>query len=494
MAWQRSGKVETLATAYRISRWHRLHAPRHPPRFPERRRTRRRRRADACRAACATCADAPYPPGETGSRGSTPASYETAHAIRDGQRFDLGRVTSRKPAKSSSSAQACADWPPRGSGGSVGRRRASWSSTRTPISAATRIATNSASTAAPLVSYGGSESLQSPSTLWGDDAKALMRAIGVDLRRFETAFDRTLYPSLGLSRGVFFTREAFGADVLVTGDPMRMVADDIPPDRMNARAPQRSSNFPVVRADGGPRRGLHVDARSARRQEPRGEGRDPRPHELPPLADRSTGGSTNARPSTFHGRSLDFFAIGTDAVPARDAFDTGYPGFEGVGVARDEDAVEEMEEPYIHHFPDGNASLARLMVRRLVPGVAPGRRWTTSSRRASTTRGSTAPARRRASASTAPRSIVRNRDGGVDVGYVRDGKLARVRAGHCVMRRLPHDDPVRDARAARANSARRWRRTSRRRSSTSRSRCATGSRGSNAACTRSATRWASTRA
>ena len=31
-----------------------------------------------------------------------------------------------------------------------------------------------------------------------------------------------------------------------------------------------------------------------------------------------------------------------------------------------------MEEPYIHHFPDGNASIARLLVRSLIPAAAPG--------------------------------------------------------------------------------------------------------------------------
>ena len=30
------------------------------------------------------------------------------------------------------------------------------------------------------------------------------------------------------------------------------------------------------------------------------------------------------------------------------------------------------EEPYIFHFPDGNASIARLLVSRLVPGVFDG--------------------------------------------------------------------------------------------------------------------------
>jgi len=84
--------------------------------------------------------------------------------------------------------------------------------------------------------YGGSEAMQSPHALYSEVAAGLVRSLGVDIERFEQAFDRDLYPSLGLSRGVFFTREAFGTDRLVTGDPMRMVADDIPPDRMNARS------------------------------------------------------------------------------------------------------------------------------------------------------------------------------------------------------------------------------------------------------------------
>ena len=40
------------------------------------------------------------------------------------------------------------------------------------------------------------------------------------------------------------------------------------------------------------------------------------------------------------------------------------------------DAVPE-EEPYIFHFPDGNASIARLLVRSLIPGVFPGTQWKT---------------------------------------------------------------------------------------------------------------------
>ena len=100
-----------------------------------------------------------------------------------------------------------------------------------------------------ILGYGGSESLQSPKSLFGKVALGLLRELAVDLDRFEQAFERTLYPSLGLSRGVFFNREAFGRDVLVTGDPMRMVADDIPADRLNGK-PVREfvAGFPVSEA------------------------------------------------------------------------------------------------------------------------------------------------------------------------------------------------------------------------------------------------------
>jgi spermidine dehydrogenase len=44
-----------------------------------------------------------------------------------------------------------------------------------------------------------------------------------------------------------------------------------------------------------------------------------------------------------------------------------YPGFDGLGFPK-----PEKEEPYIFHFPDGNASIARLLVRSLIPGAVPG--------------------------------------------------------------------------------------------------------------------------
>ena len=97
--------------------------------------------------------------------------------------------------------------------------------------------------------------------------------------------DRDLYPSLGLSRGVFFSREAFGVDRLVTGDPMRMVADDIPSDRMNERpSAEFIADFPVSDATkAAPDRAVHLVARPARGPHGGAEARPPASDELPRL-------------------------------------------------------------------------------------------------------------------------------------------------------------------------------------------------------------------
>jgi spermidine dehydrogenase len=61
-------------------------------------------------------------------------------------------------------------------------------------------------------------------------------------------------------------------------------------------------------------------------------------------------------------------------VPAMACYEAGddygsftYPGFDGLGFP-----PHEKEEPYIFHFPDGNASVARLLVRSLLPEAVPG--------------------------------------------------------------------------------------------------------------------------
>jgi spermidine dehydrogenase len=273
--------------------------------------------------------------------------------------------------------------------------------------------------------------MEAPNTSYSDVAKAFIRAIGIDLARFEAAFDRDLYPSLGLSRGVFFTREAFGVDRLVTGDPMRMVADDVAPDRMHARSIEAFvGDFPISARS----RSALLELFTSTRDPFPGLSPDDKVAALRTVSYREYvmrhWGLDADAANTFQGRPHDFFAAGIDAISALDAFETGYPGFAGLGLPRPE---VEAEEPYIHHFPDGNASIARLLVRELVPGVAPGSTMddvvTAPFEYAMLDRPGT-PTRVRLE-STVVR--VANTDDGVDVASVRNGEVRRVLARRAIL-------------------------------------------------------------
>jgi len=75
----------------------------------------------------------------------------------------------------------------------------------------------------------------------------------------------------------------------------------------------------------------------------------------------------------FQQRTNDFFAIGIEGVSCSDARACALPGMEAMGLPPlDGEALADLEEPYTYHFPDGNAGLARLMVRKLIPQALPG--------------------------------------------------------------------------------------------------------------------------
>ncbi|HEY8509894.1 MAG TPA: FAD/NAD(P)-binding protein, partial [Steroidobacteraceae bacterium] len=314
-----------------------------------------------------------YPPGRTGGwGGGIPESYEVAHAVREGRRY----AVEKEPVEENLDLLVVG-------AGISGLAAAYFFREKRPDARilildshedfgghARRNEFNVDGRL--LISYGGSESIQSPRSEWSREASGLLRSLGVDVDRFETAFHRGLYPDLGLSRGLFFTREAFGVDKLVRGDPMRMVADDIRPDQLNARPIEDFiADYP-----------LDEDQKSklvALFKEPRDvlAGLSVRQKEeaLAKISYRDYlkryWGLSDAAVSSFQDRSMDFFALGIDLLPAFNAMETGHPGFQGLGLQRG--AAAEMDDPYIYHFPDGNASIARLLVRSLIPGVAPGK-------------------------------------------------------------------------------------------------------------------------
>ncbi|MDE1908536.1 MAG: NAD(P)-binding protein [Pseudomonas sp.] len=286
-----------------------------------------------------------------------------------------------------------------------------------------------------IIGYGGSEAFQSPNHLYSKEVNGLLKKLGVNIKRFETAFDRQFYPGLGLSRGVFFDKENFGEDKLVTGDPTPMVADDIAPDQLHARSISDFINdFPLPETDRQALIALHV----APKDYLPGKTAEEKAEYLATTSYRDfllkNVGLSEGAVKYFQSRTNDFMALSIDAVASADAYSVGFPGFGGMNLAPiSEEAAAEMEEPYIYHFPDGNASLARLLVRSLIPAVAPGHTMDDivlapfDYARLDQPR---TPVRVRLNSTAVS---VRNVGDGVHIGYSRGGQLAQVRGKRCIL-------------------------------------------------------------
>jgi len=228
-----------------------------------------------------------------------------------------------------------------------------------------------------IIGFGGSSSIESP-TPYSSTAKALIEALGIDVSDYSNAIDQQLYPSLGLGSGVFFDKETFGVDRLVPrpNHPgwLGKSADQVELKQFLARTPlSPSAQQELLRLHHGQvdyMPGLSSEEKKARLA--RMSYRD----YLIEVAkcDRDILPFLQTLPHGLYG-------VGIDAVPAQDAWGLGYPGFQGLqltakpgpGMNRDGlHAVGGGSEGYFYHFPDGNATIARLLVRELIPGAIPG--------------------------------------------------------------------------------------------------------------------------
>ena len=215
------------------------------------------------------------------------------------------------------------------------------------------------------IGYGGTQSIDSPRP-YSANAQALITDLGIDVSRWATVLDKGLYPSLGLTPGVFFDRETFGEDRLVAGASLTPTVEflartPLPPD-VQAQIVQLNTEMRDVLP------GLDSAAKKVQ------------------LARMSYADfvtrlwNLDARVlSLYQTRTHGLFGFGVDAVPAQDAFGLGLPGFQGMGLdetpgpGQNYDSMHSAEsDAYYFHFPDGNASIARLLVRGLIPAAVPG--------------------------------------------------------------------------------------------------------------------------
>ncbi len=220
-----------------------------------------------------------------------------------------------------------------------------------------------------LIGYGGSQSLDAPS-LFSAASHHLLNAVGVDLARFKNEFfDREWARRHGLTRKArWFGAAAWGSERLVLSEPGEGATDWVTRAPLNAAA-----QAGLTRLLGNPR------------------------HDVMPGVSRAVKrtrlGAMTYRDfllrlwrvdasvvALLQQETMAYFGVGVDATSALDAWAAGLPGFQGLELGEAVDprlsasARQLMvgQDEYVYHFPDGNAGVARALLRALRPDVLPG--------------------------------------------------------------------------------------------------------------------------
>ncbi len=278
-----------------------------------------------------------------------------------------------------------------------------------------------------------------------------------------THLDKKLYPSLGLKQKIFFDQETFGADRLVVslrpGMGEKMWQEFAAQAPMTDKAKADLKRLYALDEDLMP--GLSSEQKKAKLA------RMSYADYLTKLVKVDPQVVTMLDPEQ---KSL--YGVGIDAISAQDAWGLDMPGFDGLkltpgagpGMGRDAIPNEEAEK-YFFHFPDGNSSIARLMVRSLIPEAVPGNSAddiVTSQVRYEQLDQPGQPTRIRLNS-----TVVRVRHEGdpstakeVEVTYVQQGRLYTVKAAHCILACWHPVIPLPHQRVAGARS---WRLCDRRR-------------------------------
>jgi spermidine dehydrogenase len=185
-------------------------------------------------------------------------------------------------------------------------------------------------------------------------AKQLVKELGIDVTRNSDFANRDLEAKYDLRAGTFFDKEHFLEDRLVVGNPR------------SAGFLQKVPLSDVARQDLIRIHGKNPDYMAG----------------MTPAEKEAKLAKMSYQDYLLNIAKVDPTAIAffmgnggrnnkrVDTTPALEAAQHGSPGFNGLGL----DLEEKFNEgSYTFHFPDGNASVARLLVSRLIPAAVPGK-------------------------------------------------------------------------------------------------------------------------
>jgi spermidine dehydrogenase len=286
-----------------------------------------------------------------------------------------------------------------------------------------------------LLSFGGTYSIESPEP-YSAVAKDLIEQLGIDVASFPKYLERDLYGCLGRIPKIFFDKETFGSDKLVD-DPCPFPGGETYD--LAVAGPEAWAHFiaeaPIAEQA---RKDVSRLCREKKNYLP-GLGADQQKARLARISYAQflteLAGVHADVIRLYQTISQTLFGVGIEGLAALDAAESGYPGFSGMDVSPE---ALSNERKYFFHFPDGNASIARLLVRRLIPEAMPGNSLTdvvTAKANYAKLDEKTSALRIRLNS-----TAVRVKHAGdpakateVEVAYARGGKVYSVRAKHAIL-------------------------------------------------------------
>jgi spermidine dehydrogenase len=326
-----------------------------------------------------------YPPGLTGMRGSHPGSFDAAHALRDGTFWD----SAGKPEDTGETYDLIVV-----GGGISGLAAAYFYRKMAGAKARILILENHDDFGghakrnefrvgnAFRLGFGGTFSIESPAP-YSAVAKGVIEDLGIDVASYSKYVNKKLYPSAGMRSRIFFDKETFGVDKLVINPAPRGGGES---EDAAAPSPELLKQFltdaPISDQAKRDLQALYVEPKDYFP----GLTSDQKKAKLARMSYASflkdVAGVHEDVIKLYQTLPHGLFGVGIDAVAAQDAWGFDLPGFDGLnldpspGKGMNRDAIPNEEaEKYFFHFPDGNATIARLLVRKLIPDAIPGSSW-----------------------------------------------------------------------------------------------------------------------
>lgn len=394
---------------------------------------------------CSANRHEPYPPALTGMRGSHAGSFETAHALAwEGKSWPRPET------------QTDEDYDLVVIGGGIsGLAAAYFWRQRADKNARILILDNHDDFGGhakrnefdvdgkKLIGYGGSQSLDGPHS-WSKAAQHLVKEIGVDVEKFYDYFDTEFYARRNMQAGLYLDKAHYGEDRLI-GAPYGMWAGA--PSEEAARAAIAAIPWPETRQE------KFAELAFAPRDYLAGKSISDKIDLLRRISYEQfllQHAGADKEIAVLLRRSITgLWGVGWDALSALEGARIGMPGTAGLGIENAIPEPYENDEPYIFHFPDGNASIARLLMRALRPDVLPGESMEDAL--AARVRYNLLDTDDKDVRIRLNSTVVKaqNADDGVDVTYVKDSEAFRVRGKKAIyagyLHMLPYIAPEMDA-------------------------------------------------